>query len=316
MNATASEATVPDCPVCGSDFTRPWLSKNGYDHGRCNACGHGFVYPVPPPTEISAYYQSLDAGLSSDCSWQTEAGHKRQLWRQLLQRVERSSGRGPLLDLGCGGGQFLQLASECGWSDACGVEPSPKAVCIARSAVPFPIHGGTWKDIDLAPRSFAGIALFDVLEHDGDIDGLLAHCLTLLRPGGSLMVTVPNIHGLSLRCFGKDACVVIPPEHLSYFTAKSLRLMLLKTGFAMPKTTTRDLYLKEWLRLLPGSKKTLSESDAGSIRKAHYLKWHQRLTSGMAISGIAAVNVMLEIFRCGDQLVATAAKSRGAQPRV
>lgn len=315
MNGTPSKVPVPDCPVCGSDFTRSWLSKNGYDHARCNACGHGFVYPVPPATEIGAYYQSLDAGLSSDCSWQTEAGHKLQLWRQLLQRVERISGRGPLLDLGCGGGQFLQLASEWGWSDSCGVEPSPKAVRIARSAVPFPIHEGTWKDIDLAPGSFAGIALFDVLEHDGDPDGLLVHCLALLRPGGSLMITVPNIHGLSLRCFGKEACVVIPPEHLSYFTAKSLRLMLLKAGYAMPYTTTCDLYLKEWLRLLPGSKKASPESEPGSVRKSHYMKWHQRLTSGIALSGIAVVNALLGIFGCGDQLVAIAIKPRGGQPR-
>lgn len=294
--------------MCGSNSTRPWLSKNGYAHGRCNACGHGFVYPVPDPVEISSYYQSLDTGLSSDCSWQTEAGHKRHLWRQLLQRVERHSGVGPLLDLGCGGGQFLELASECGWKDSCGVEPSPKAVRIARNAVPFPIHEGTWKDIDLTPGNFAGIALFDVLEHDGDPDGLLAHCIALLRPGGTLMISVPNIHGLSLRFFGAEACVVIPPEHLSYFTAKSLRQMLLKAGFEKPSTTTCDLYLKEWIRLLPGSKKGGAESDSGGVRKEYYMKWHKRLTGALAVSGIAAINVLLGIAGCGDQLVATAIK--------
>lgn len=314
MNGTPSKGPVPDCPVCGSDFTRPWLAKNGYDHGRCNACGHGFVFPVPPSADINTYYQSLDAGLSSDCSWQTEAGHKRQLWGHLLQRVEHNSGRGPLLDLGCGGGQFLQLAAECGWSDACGVEPSPKAVRIARSAVSVPIHEGSWKDINLAPGSFAAIALLDVLEHDVDPVGLLAHGLALLRPGGSLMITVPNIHGLSLRCFGKEACVVIPPEHLSYFTAKSLRLMLLKAGYAMPHTTTCDLYLKEWLRLLPGSKKGNADAPADSTRKEHYMKWHHRLTSGIALTGIAAVNVFLGLSGCGDQLVAIALKPRGSQP--
>lgn len=313
MIAPPSRTSIPDCPVCGSDYTRPWLSKNGYEHGRCNACGHGFVFPVPAPAEIEAYYQSLDNGLSSDCSWQTEAGHKRQLWRQLLQQAERSAGLGPLLDLGCGGGQFLQLASEWGWTDSCGVEPSPKAVHIARNAVSCPVYDGTWKDVKLAPASFAAIALLDVLEHDGDPNGLLDHCLALLRPGGCLMITVPNIHGLSLRCFGSNACVVIPPEHLSYFTAKSLRLMLLKAGYTSPRTTTCDLYLKEWLRLMPGSRKTTPESEPGKVRRQHYAKWHRRLTSGIALSGIAAVNVMLALSGCGDQLVASAFKPRGAQ---
>lgn len=309
---TAEDSERPPCPACASDFTRRWLNKGGYAHGRCNACGHGFVFPLPSQMDIDAYYRHLDSGLSSDASWQTEAGHKIQLWRDLLNRVEVASGRGPLLDLGCGGGQFLQLAAQCGWSDATGVEPSPKAVAIARAAVTAPIYEGSWKGISLSPANFAAVALLDVLEHDRDPLGLLAHCFRLLRPGGSLLITVPNIRGLSIRCFGEGAYVVIPPEHLSYFTAKSLRLMLLKSGFAPPATFTCDLYLKEWLRFVSRLRKGKPAASASTDGRSQYLKWHRRLSGGVAIHGIGVANTFLAALGCGDQLVAVARKPLGS----
>ncbi len=302
---------IPSCPACASETTRPWISKHAYTHGRCHTCGHGFLYPLPEQAEIDAYYQNLNTGLSSDASWQTEAGHKYQLWRRLLDGVACTSGRGPLLDLGCGGGQFLQLAATCGWTEASGVEPSPKAVAIARAAVSTPIVEGSWRDVPLQPARFAAVALLDVLEHDTDPHGLLVHCFKLLRPGGSLMITVPSIHGLSIRCFGRGAYVVIPPEHLSYFTAKSLRLMLLKAGFAPPRTFTCDLYLKEWLRFFDRLKMRKSAASDRPDGRAHYLKWHHRLSGDIALRGIGAVNTVLGFCGCGDQLVAVAQKPVG-----
>lgn len=313
---SANLGDIPACPACASAETRLWLSKRGYTHGRCDACGHGFIFPLPGQADIDAYYQSLDSGLSSDASWQTDAGHKRQLWRRLLDRVERTSGRGPLLDLGCGGGQFLQLAATCGWTEASGVEPSPKAVAIARAAVSAPIHEGTWKHVQLQPAAFAAVALLDVLEHDTDPQGLLAHCFNLLRPGGSLIVTVPNLHGLSIRCFGREAYVVIPPEHLSYFTAKSLRHMLRAAGFASPRTFTCDLYLKEWLRFFARFQQRTPSAPGDVDGRARYLKWHHRFSGGLALRGIGAVNAVLAVFGCGDQLVALARKPQGSSEHV
>jgi len=307
-----SHRETPPCPACASETTRSWLSKGGYTHGRCDACGHGFLFPLPGQKEIDTYYQNLNSGLSSDASWQTDAGHKRQLWRRLLARIESTSGRGPLLDLGCGGGQFLQLAADCGWTEASGVEPSPKAVAIARSVVSSPIYEGVWKDISLPSATFAAVALLDVLEHDTDPTGLLAHSFDLLRPGGSLIITVPNIHGLSIRCFGKEAYVVIPPKHLSYFTAKSLRLMLLKTGFTPPWTFTCDLYLKEWLRFFTRVRKGMPAAEAVKDGRDQYLKWHHRLSGGIAVQLIGAINAGLAVLGCGDQLVAVAQKPFGS----
>lgn len=283
------------------------MSKRGYNHRRCNACDHGFLYPVPDQASINEYYQQLNTGLSSDASWETDAGHKNLLWKKLLNQVERISGRGPILDLGCGGGQFLKLAADIGWTEAEGVEPSPKAVAIARSLVAAPIHEGAWNEITLPASSYAAIALMDVLEHDTDPAGLLAHAFSLLRPGGSILLSVPNVYGLSLRTFGADAFVVIPPEHISYFTARSLRHILRDAGFVSPWTFTCDLYLKEWIRLF-NRIAAKAPAETPQPARSQYLKWHHRLSGGLARRGIAAANVVLAMAGCGDQLVAVAQK--------
>lgn len=296
------------CPICRGESTRPWFEKGGYAHRYCTACQFGFVHPVPDSAEIDAYYGALDSGLSSDCSWATEPRHKLEFWRGLLKRVVRLSGHGPLLDLGCGGGQFLRLAREVGWNDLAGIELSEKAAALARAAVDAPIHVGSWAEIDVGQGLFAAVSLLDVLEHARDPAALLQYVHRCLRPGGSVVISVPNTKGLSIRGFGRNARVVIPPEHLSYFTRVSLANLLHREGFAVAWQSTCDLYLKEWLRFLPRVSGGKPSAPAADTRRADYARWYRRLTGSTALRAIGAVNHGLAATGLGDQLVCVARK--------
>jgi len=301
------EATI-HCPVCGGGGTRSWLEKEGYRHRYCPECQLGFLHPVPDADQLDAYYASLDSGLSSDCSWQTEPRHKCQLWRSMLKRVERRSGRGPLLDLGCGAGQFLRLAREEGWEDLVGIEVSERAATMARSAVDAPIHTGSWTEVNIDQGHFAGVALLDVLEHAPDPAALLRHVHRCLRPGGALMITVPNANGLSIRCFGNKSSVVIPPEHVAYFTKTSLARLLNREGFVVEWQSTCDVYLKDWLRFLPRGTGDGAPAPGEDVRRAEYARWYRRFTGNTALWCIGAVNVGLACTGLGDQLVCIARK--------
>ncbi len=303
------------CPVCRETSCTDWFIKNGHDHYRCPTCGHGFVCPVPSTEVLAAYYGGLNSGLSSDCSWATEPRHKVRLWKRLLRQVQQSSGKGPLVDLGCGAGQFLKVAGECGWHASTGVEISDKAAAMARDAVSAEIYESAWQDTALERNYFAAVALLDVLEHEPAPHALVAHVFELLRPGGSLIITVPNITGVSLRCLGKEAYVAIPPEHLSYFSRESLRQMLSQAGFQMAYESTCDIYLKEWLRFLPDGRKSSAPEASDADRRAHYDRSYRRMTGHLALGGISAVNRVLGLFGVGDQLVVVAAKPQHERDR-
>ena len=296
------------CPACGGVDASHWFVKHGYDHWRCTACGHGFVHPIPAMAEIAAYYAALNDGLSSDCSWSTEPRHKIVLWRRLLGAVLRGSGRGPLLDIGCGAGQFLKLAAEEGWHDAQGIEIAPKAAAMAREAAGAHIHEGAWRDVTLAHGHFAAAAMLDVLEHDPAPGALLRQVFDWLRPGGSLIITVPNIHGLSLRCLGSNAYVAIPPEHLSYFSRRSMERMLSRAGFSTAYHATCDIYLKEWLRFLPRRRPGAAEPPPDALQRARYERAYRRMTGTLALHGIGALNRVLGVAGAGDQRVVIARK--------
>lgn len=300
--------SAPACPACGKDGTRTWFCKRGYTHRYCQVCGHGFVNPSPDSEEIDAYYRGLSSGLCSYCSWETEPRHKLKLWRALLDRAEAASGLGPLLDLGCGAGQFLRLAREMGWEDLAGVEISEKAVALAREATGGQVYQGAWAEVPLEPDHFAAVVLLDVLEHAPDPRALLRHVHALLRPGGSLLLTVPNRKGVAIRVFGKAAYVVVPPEHVSYFTRLSLARMLEREGFDVAWQTTQDIYLKEWLRFLPGRAGDSQDSGSATPDRAKYDRWYRRLSGNAALRLIGAANRVLAATGLGDQLVCIARK--------
>ena len=296
-------AVIPRCPVCGADQSVPWFEKNGYPHWWCRECRFGFVAPVPDRQVLKAYYQSLEGDLSSDCSWETDAKHKQVLWLSLLSRIARYSGVGPLLDLGCGAGQFLRTAFHAGWHDLTGIEVSSKAVALARSAAAATIHLGEWQEFPMPTGHFAGVAVLDVLEHAPDVDELLRYVRNCLRPGGSLIITVPNARGVAIRSFGRKALVVVPPEHLNYFTAKSLALLLKREGFTVAFHTTRDIHLKEWLRFLPVRQTNLDSHGVRDHKRSTHARWYRRLTGTAGLRAIAAFNLGLAPTGLGDQLV-------------
>jgi len=149
---------------------------------------------------------------------------------------------GRLLDMGCGdAGTLGPKAREKNW-DYLGVDVSPEAVILARQA------GFAAKEIgedfvtDLPAATFDAVCCFEVLEHLLTPEKCLQECLRVLKPGGKLVVTVPNAafwrHRLDLMFLGRfnpngDNLSLVEPwrdPHVRFFTSRSLGDLLRKTG--------------------------------------------------------------------------------------
>jgi 2-polyprenyl-3-methyl-5-hydroxy-6-metoxy-1,4-benzoquinol methylase len=89
----------------------------------------------------------------------------------------------------------------------------------------------------LSGRLFDSVLLMDVLEHLRDPERLLAEVRRLLRPGGRLFVSVPNVANLTVRlallfgCFEYGDRGIKDRTHLRFFTRKTALRMLRKAGF-------------------------------------------------------------------------------------
>lgn len=102
----------------------------------------------------------------------------------------------PILDLGCGAGQFLYLLHHLGYTDITGVDLSPARVREARRVAPQArvMEGDLVEVLSDNPGHFELISGFDVLEHfsKAEIFPVLALVAEALRDGGRVIFQVPN----------------------------------------------------------------------------------------------------------------------------
>jgi SAM-dependent methyltransferase len=141
--------------------------------------------------------------------------------------IPNGSGR-RLLDIGCGDGSFLLAAREVGW-DVMGTELNPGP---ARD-----IGLDVRESIDQLPcsASFDCITMWHTLEHMLDILSMLLNIGRLLKPGGKLIVAVPDLGGLQARIFGPKWLHADVPRHLFHFDAKALLHCLGEAGFSVQR---------------------------------------------------------------------------------
>ncbi len=157
-----------------------------------------------------------------------------------------------LLDVGCGNGQFLEIARDQLKYNVEGLEIDPRSREVARKRGLI-VHEGSMPGAGLKPASYFQVTLSHVLEHLHDPVAALNEIFALLKPGGRVWITVPNIAAASLDRFGSHSRLLEPPRHLVMFDTKSLRAILIATGFQnvslIPQTGAGDfaIFEQSWM---------------------------------------------------------------------
>jgi ubiquinone/menaquinone biosynthesis C-methylase UbiE len=234
--------TLSRCLLC--DSKRIQAADEEYNLSRCQACGYVFDNPRPTLTALVSFYSKP----GKYDSWVEAEAPRNRLWKRRLRKLLKHAGRGNLLDVGTGTGQFLNVAKPF-FNLVTGTEVSQSGLSIAKEKYNLDIAHGELEECDLQRESFDTITLFHVLEHVPDPRKTIAICRDLLKMDGILLVCVPNdvlawtsqvkILGkrLGLRPFQKFSPKIGVPRaftskeiHLSHFTATVLRRSLEKAG--------------------------------------------------------------------------------------
>jgi 2-polyprenyl-3-methyl-5-hydroxy-6-metoxy-1,4-benzoquinol methylase len=173
--------------------------------------------------------------------------------RVRVRYVQRFARDGALLDVGAAGGAFVLEATRAGFT-ARGIEPSPAFARHARESLGVDVADGRLEDADLEPASLDVITLWHVLEHVPEPLAALAICVRALRPGGLLVLEVPNLESVMYAVMGSAWTHLDPRAHVSQFTAATLTAALERSGLRLLATETVpiDAYLSVRERLVPG----------------------------------------------------------------
>jgi len=275
------------CRLCGSEALL-WGDRGDIALHRCTACG--FVSGRPAVVQGAAEY--YDTYYSHPAPPAPEARYE-----EWLARAEAEVGRGRLLEVGAGSGGLVRVALRRGWSvDATEVSQSALEPLRGTGAAVFagPVEGAGYSD-----GRFDLVVSLEVLEHLPTPLAELKQLARVTRAGGLLLLTTPNFAGLSRRWLGLRWRVV-DPEHLGYFTARTLFQALRAAGYDRIRVRARSLDVTTWFRRDRGQPTARFDPHASA-----------RLRDAVDCSpGLRAVkeiaNVALGITGLGDSLLAWA----------
>ncbi len=213
---------------------------------RCKRCGLIYVNPQPRLDSFKAVelYDSDYYTTHPMFAINNEVIFAR-FHRAELEQIEQFAPVGQLLEVGCAHGDFLQEAFLRGW-EVTGIDVSEAAISEGRRKFGLPLFRGTLDEVALPDSFFNVVYCNHVLEHTPSPHAVVAAAYTRLKPGGLLVIGVPNEEALSTlignlraKVFREDwTSHLCPPLHLFGFTRDSLCRLLEKVGLSVVKLWT------------------------------------------------------------------------------
>ena len=247
-----AEAAHAACPMCAAAAPH-WndvfdvnqrLAAEPFSVHRCAACGTLFVHPVP--ADLGRFYPSGYHDVPADL-----AAFKARLGGQDFKTeiVRAHAQGGDLLELGPSHCEALWLAREAGFR-VHGLEMDETCCRFAKEVLGLDdVRRSTDPVADLPKSpSFDVITMWHVFEHLPDPRGAAGAIAGALRPGGVLVVAVPNPESLQLALFGRNWVHLDVPRHTVLAPADALAARMEALGLRRVDVTWTDEGSVGWNR--------------------------------------------------------------------
>lgn len=212
----------------GKDARRP-ADKTTYTVAWCADCDFGRLEANLVPQAVAAFYeiddyytrsviqrpaQSLLDKVLAHLAWRMDKG-------QHLEPPPAPNKGATMCDIGCGGGRLMGAFAAAGYG-VYGVDPDQSAMAFTKFNT---VYVGTAEQMpnQLAAMSFDVVLMSHSLEHCIDPIKAIQNCACITKPGGRIIIEVPNNAAIGLQKHGAVWPFADLPRHLSYFTSKSLQ---------------------------------------------------------------------------------------------
>jgi 2-polyprenyl-3-methyl-5-hydroxy-6-metoxy-1,4-benzoquinol methylase len=205
-------------------------------HVKCRHCHLTYVNPIEKVGKTNEYYSKA----KNTHAPTIRESYLRTAKSQVHLIQEYASGAN-LLDIGCAQGFFLFSACQAGYSTK-GIEISQDAAEYARREFGLDIEAKPFEELRLAENHFDVVTLWQVLEHVPYPLVILKEVHRILKPGGLLAVSTPDIGGIPAKILGKRWWD-IKRLHVNQFTTKTLTDILQNAGFKNTSSVSYRGYL-------------------------------------------------------------------------
>ncbi|PIU83510.1 MAG: hypothetical protein COS68_03655 [Elusimicrobia bacterium CG06_land_8_20_14_3_00_38_11] len=227
------------CNLCGSNDLKILFIKSSVNLIKCKSCGLVFIDPLPTLADLKKYYTDkyYFATDSVTGGYDNYFADKENLIRTFTKRIsviENYAKPGKMLDVGCAFGFSLLAAKKRGW-DTSGIELSDFASDIARKQG-LNVFTGTIDRTPFQDGYYDCITMWDLLEHTIDPKREMLEANKLMKNGGILAISTPDVSSFLERITGSHWLgYQSPRQHLFYFSPKSISHLLKNAGFEVIK---------------------------------------------------------------------------------
>lgn len=222
------------CLVCSSSKFRPLKEYQKAHLVKCSDCGFVFSGLIPSAQELEDCY-----GAYGRNDFLSPVTIKR--YHEILDNFEPFRKTNRLIDVGCGIGYFLEEAKKRGW-DVYGTEYTDQAMDICNGKG-IKMSKGKLDPTHYELGAFDIVTSFEVLEHINNPIEEVKSFYKILRSGGLLYFTTPNFNAFERYYLKESYNVVCYPEHLSYYTKRTMNRLLSDNGFEKKDLLTTGISL-------------------------------------------------------------------------
>ena len=191
---------------------------------------------APVPTDLEKYYKST-AYISHTDSKKTffDKGYQIVKNYTLQQKISllnsfKTSAKS-VLDVGAGTGDFLSVCKNNDW-ETFGVEPSLVARDVAKKKGIFLKAGLS----EFKNQKFDVISLWHVLEHVEHLKDTIKTLQGLLKPGGRIVVAVPNYKSYDAQFYNEYWAAYDVPRHLWHFSQTAIHKLFSEVEMTVSQT--------------------------------------------------------------------------------
>jgi SAM-dependent methyltransferase len=312
----------PACLVCGAETRHRFDAvAEGFAVFGCDACGSARTWPALDDQQIAAWYPQAYYGNRNVRFNPIFERMTRLFRRRRVGVIRRLTKPAAVLDVGCGRGFTLRFLADAGYR-ATGVELSPQAAAHARDTLGLDVRTGDFLSQPFEAGQFEVVIFWHSLEHISDPLAALDRANEILRPGGLLVVAVPNFDSIQARTSGKEWFHLDVPRHYVHFSRRGLTNALKVRGFRVVSTAHFSMEQNPygWIQSLLN--RVFAHDLLYSILKepaarAHRIREYPLQTIATTIAGvlllpIAMLLMMIEtLLRRGGTIEVYARKEKG-----
>ncbi|MCE3030248.1 class I SAM-dependent methyltransferase [Streptomyces sp. CMSTAAHL-2] len=231
------------CPWCGSGRLSDRLRttdllqhKPGrFTLDRCADCGHIFQNPQLTEAGLEFYYRDFYDGLGEQRMSGTFGGRGAMYENRARAMLPYDPAPKTWLDVGTGHGHFCASArTVLPGTSFDGLDFTDGVELAAREGRIDQAHRGAFPDLALELTArYDVVSMFHYLEHSTDPDRELRAAHEAVRPGGHLLIEVPDPDSRYARLLGRWWLPWLQPQHLHFIPVGNLRRRLTELGFTV-----------------------------------------------------------------------------------